>query len=69
MSGISVRTPAPCMKVFTVDGGHSVHSSEQYWSTVGVLHPGERVDLIVDWSIVQLEENTQAYFEVVLDRE
>lgn len=69
MSGISVRMTAPCMKVLTVDGGHAVESGEQYWSTVGVLHPGERVDLVVDWSIAPAEAKTQAYLEVILDRE
>lgn len=69
MSGISVQMPADRIAVLAVDGGNLVQSNEQSFSAVGVLHPGERVDVIVDWTKPSSQEDAQDYLEVVLDRE
>lgn len=36
------------MRVITVDGGHGVASDTAAAQSVGVLYPGERMDVVVD---------------------
>ena len=67
MSGISIKLPEDAIIVLTVDGGNSVEPQKQKCSQVGILHPGERVDLVMDWDLV-MSDNTP-FFQIVMDRE
>ena len=69
MSGISLKMPGERISVLTVDGGNSVEISEHPVSSVGILHPGERVDVSIDWAAPFMAEKAQDYLEIVLDRE
>jgi hypothetical protein len=42
--------PGAQISVFRVDGGQSIASSEIV-DSVGVLYPGERVDILVGWEV------------------
>lgn len=62
MSGFSLHIPRARITVLTVDGGNAVAPQNQTWSAVGTVHPGERVDLLVEWMDADA-------FEIILDRE
>lgn len=67
MSGISIRMADEAMSVLTVDGGSHVATPKGSFSEVGVLHPGERVDLLINWSCVTSENSS--FFNINLDRQ
>ena len=69
MSGISLKLPGERINILTVDGGNPVEVSEHSVSSVGILHPGERVDVSINWAAPFVAENPQDYLEIVLDRE
>lgn len=48
ISGISLSADAATMRPVAVDGGCNVNGEPR--RSVGVLYPGERVDVLVDWS-------------------
>ncbi|ODA81348.1 hypothetical protein RJ55_04313 [Drechmeria coniospora] len=47
-SGLTLTLTHATMTVMTVDGGHGVANTTRPARSVGVLYPGERMDLIVD---------------------
>lgn len=47
MGGYSLSLSQSSMKLITVDGGYPVASTTPTTNTIGVLNPGERVDLVV----------------------
>ena len=67
MSGITIKMTQSSMSILTVDGGNRVESQNHSFSEIGVLYPGERFDMIVDWTF-DITENS-SFFEINLDRE
>jgi FtsP/CotA-like multicopper oxidase with cupredoxin domain len=47
LAGISLSMPGASLNVIEIDGGHGVAGEES--SSVGILYPGQRVDLLVKW--------------------
>lgn len=45
------------MQLIAVDGGHAVHDQTPTAAAIGVLYPGERMDIIVDRTIYNTETN------------
>ncbi|KHO00390.1 Multicopper oxidase family protein [Metarhizium album ARSEF 1941] len=64
VAGLSLKADGATMQPIAVDGGFAVEG--QPGRSVGVLYPGERVDLLVSWDGVD-EQNHQ--FHVELDDE
>ena len=69
MSGFTLKLPGRQMEVLSVDGGNEVKAPEHTSSTLGVLHPGERIDVAVDWMTVAGLDATQDFLQVILDQE
>jgi hypothetical protein len=65
MSGITVAIPSSHMTVFQVDGGNEVNSTPRS-SSVGILYPGERIDMIVEWP---QNDGTELILTIILDTE
>ena len=63
LAGISLAIPGAQMEVITIDGGARV-KSPSLGEGVGILHPGERVDLVMNSS-----EQGSPYLLVSLDNE
>jgi hypothetical protein len=53
------------MKLFRVDGGHPV-SAAPVADSLGILYPGERMDVIVEWCDL---EGALPLLKIQLDRE
>ncbi|MAD83255.1 MAG: hypothetical protein CL912_09830 [Deltaproteobacteria bacterium] len=47
LAGFTVQLSSADLTPHTVDGGYSVSGDAS--SSVGILYPGERVDLLVQW--------------------
>jgi hypothetical protein len=58
--------PHKQMSVFRVDGGGEIGPSPQS-SSVGILYPGERIDLLLDWKAGSY--HSQSFFSITLDKE
>jgi len=69
MSGITIRLPTASISVLTMDGDNNIEVEEQAWSALGILHPGERIDIIVDWSRTSSNRVRYDHMEILLDRE
>ncbi len=67
MSGFTVKTPGIVMSLLSVDGGGPVESHTASSSSFGILYPGERVDVIVDWESTL--PGGVGYLDIILDRE
>ncbi|KAH8883129.1 hypothetical protein GQ53DRAFT_883129 [Thozetella sp. PMI_491] len=68
MSGFSFQTPGRSLTLFTTDGGNPIQAPSSGASGFGVLYPGERVDVIVDWRAFSGARAVE-HFEIILDRE
>jgi FtsP/CotA-like multicopper oxidase with cupredoxin domain len=66
LAGITVTIPGSEIKVVQVDGGNHVEGSA-ITDSVGIIYPGERVDIIVDWT--KCQDEFSSYLIVALDRE
>ena len=53
------------MTAFQVDGGNEVNSTPRSLS-VGILYPGERIDMIVEWP---RNDRTEPILTIILDTE
>lgn len=53
------------MKVFEIDGGNQIHQSPES-SAIGVLYPGERIDLVIE---CDRDSAVQSHLSVTLDAE
>lgn len=59
------------MRVITVDGGYAVSNSTPNTRAVGVLYPGERVDLVLDRTMAATnsdQKSNRAQLTIELDR-
>ncbi|KYK62117.1 hypothetical protein DCS_03264 [Drechmeria coniospora] len=70
-SGLTLTLTHATMTVMTVDGGHGVANTTRPARSVGVLYPGERMDLIVDRETGAHDASAANDAEIVvtLDRE
>jgi hypothetical protein len=64
MTGISFTIPDSEMKVIQVDGGQPVASDSATVNSVGILYPGERVDLVLGWSASFINADTEIIIEL-----
>jgi hypothetical protein len=64
LSGFTLALPASQITVLETDGGHRVEQMLPS-SAVGILYPGERMDMLVEWPQVEAESN----LAVILDTE
>lgn len=55
------------MKLITVDGGNMVSPDTPAATAIGVLYPGERMDLVVDRGIAS--DDDQPELRIALDKE
>lgn len=62
MSGFSIVIPDHQMTIFQVDGGNDVGISPPI-SSMGILYPGERIDMIVENS------SPESSLTIILDDE
>jgi hypothetical protein len=65
MSGITITIPRSNLILFQIDGGNNVDYTRPS-SSVGILYPGERMDLLVVWP--HLDES-ESYLTISLDTE
>ena len=64
LSGFTIALPSAQMTVFEIDGGINVESMLPS-SAIGILYPGERMDILVEWPQDKLESN----IIIILDTE
>lgn len=67
MTGITFSIPDSDMSLITVDGGNPVAEVSDPVNSVGVLYPGERVDILISWSETFVDSDTEII--VALDKE
>lgn len=66
LSGITVTIPGSEIKIIQIDGGNHVES-DSITDSVGILYPGERVDIVVNWE--NCPDDFASHLIVALDRE
>ncbi|KAH8802618.1 laccase iv [Xylogone sp. PMI_703] len=66
LAGIILSMPHKQMSLFQVDGGGEVKPSP-YSSSIGILYPGERVDILLDWDVGPYD--TESFLSITLDKE
>jgi hypothetical protein len=64
LSGFTAALPQGQMTIIQIDGGNNVESVPQS-SAIGILYPGERMDIVVEWP----EAATESNFTIILDAE
>ena len=69
LSGFTLSTPGRELSVLSLDGGNAVESSPRTGFGVGVLYPGERVDVLLNWARSTPSEGLDDHMKVTLDRE
>lgn len=65
MTGVTLTMPGASLRVINVDGGLPIIAEKA--SSVGVLYPAERMDMIVSWEKNALAKDTALH--VQLDNE
>jgi hypothetical protein len=65
MSGFTLTLQDTNMTVFKVDGGNDVDDSPAF-SSVGMLYPGERIDMIAECDDIA---ESESFLVVLLDQE
>jgi hypothetical protein len=65
MSGISLTLPYHQMTIFEIDGGNEIRDALPS-SILGILYPGERFDMILEWDGVN---ELDALLTITLDDE
>jgi len=65
MSGFTITTPSHKLTAFQIDGGNDIENPGPS-SAIGVLYPGERIDMIIDWS---KSSGADSIFSIALDEE
>lgn len=68
LAGFSIGTNSAHMSVFAVDGGNEVSSGGEA-PTVGILYPGQRVDVLITPSPSTADDDESPHLIISLDRE
>lgn len=69
MAGFNIAIPGSELHLIEVDGGNSV-ANPQIAESLGVLYPGERMDVIVQEQQLQADDiKPETAFIVTLDKE
>jgi hypothetical protein len=66
LSGFALSTTNSQMSVFQLDGGNEINPSKPA-SSVGVLYPGERMDILIEWNVKP--QSSDSYLSITLDSE
>lgn len=67
LAGISFAVPDSTMQAIQVDGGQRVDPNGTTSNSLGILYPGQRVDLVLSWPEAALDRDTRLTVE--LDKE
>jgi len=62
MTGVTLTVPGASLQVISVDGGLPIIAEEA--SSVGILYPAERMDIIVSWEKNALAQDTALHVQL-----